>query len=168
MNFLTVPLAAGHKKNVFACGQSLLDHYIHTQAKQDVLKRISACFVLAAGDKTLKGYYTLSSAAIQRDSLPEEIIKRLSPSYSNLPVTLLGRLAVDIKYQGQGLGELILIDALKRCYEASTTIGSMAVIVDPIDNAAKIFYTKYGFILLPDSKKMFLPMKTISLLFADK
>ena len=66
---------------------------------------------------------------------------------------------------GERLGETLLIDALKRSYYTSKTIGSMAVIVDPIDTQAKNFYLKYGFIELPDSKKMFKSMKTISSFF---
>ena len=168
MNFDTVALDNSHNKKLFSCGKSLLDDYIHTQAKQDVARQLSACFVLPADDKSIKGYYTLSSASIQRDFLPVEILKKLPQSYLNLPVTLLGRLAIDIKFQKQKLGEKILIDALKRCYEASTTVGSMAVVVDPIDEEAKKFYAKFGFILLPDSGKMFLPMKTIAMLFPKK
>jgi len=85
--------------------------------------------------------------------------------YKSLPVTLLGRLAVNEKSKGRGLGKLLLIDALKRSFEASKVIGSMAVIVDPKDENAVKFYDKFGFILLPDSKKMFLSMKTIEQLF---
>jgi predicted GNAT family N-acyltransferase len=97
--------------------------------------------------------------------VPSDIRKKLPGSYKSIPTTLLGRLAIDNKFQGQGIGKLILIDALKRCYEISKTIGSFAVIVDPIDKDAENFYVKYGFIKLPDSGKMFLPMKTINQLF---
>ena len=86
-------------------------------------------------------------------------------AYDLLPVTLLGRLASDEKYKGAGLGKLLLVDALKRSCEVSRFIGSMAVVVDPIDKDAVPFYAKYGFVVLPDSKKMFLPMKTIEQLF---
>ena len=82
-----------------------------------------------------------------------------------MPVTLLGRFAIDKSSQGKGVGKLLLIDALKRSYFASQSIGSMAVVVDPVDEPAVNFYKRYGFIWLPDSKKMFLPMKTISRLF---
>jgi ribosomal protein S18 acetylase RimI-like enzyme len=83
-----------------------------------------------------------------------------------LPATLLGRLAVDSKHKGQRLGELLLLDALKRSYEVSlSSVGSMAIIVDPLDEEAVRFYKKYGFILLPDSGKMFITMDTVSELF---
>ena len=83
----------------------------------------------------------------------------------SIPTILLGRLALDKSIQGKGLGKILLIDALKRCSGASDFIGAFAVIVDPLDNEAERFYQKYGFIKLPDSGKMFLPMKTIKELF---
>ncbi len=166
MKNLTAPLNAVHKKDNFDCGISLLNQYLHTQAKQDVKRKLSACFIFADEDNVVKGYYTLSSTSIKREMLPEQVIKKLPPSYYNLPATLLGRLAVDNKYKGQKIGELLLIDALRKCYESSlTSIGSMCVIVDPIDENAVQIYKKYGFILLPDSGKMFLPMITIGELF---
>jgi hypothetical protein len=58
-----------------------------------------------------------------------------------------------------------LIDALKRCFDISDSVGAFAIIVDPLDAAAEQFYLKYGFIKLPDSGKMFLPMKTVKGLF---
>ncbi len=162
MNYLTVLLNSSHKKENFSCGKALLDNYLHKQAKQDVKRKLSACFILADEDHTVKGYYTLSSASISRGLLPESVIKKLPPSYSDLPVTLLGRLAVDNSFKGQRLGELLLIDALKRSYDISiSSIGSMAVIVDPTDEEAVRFYKKYDFILLPDSGKMFISMDTI-------
>jgi len=166
MSYLTEPLNSSHNKKVFTCGKKLLDDYLQTQAKQDVKRKLSACFILADNENTVKGYYTLSSTSIRRELLPDNIIKRLPPSYTNLPATLLGRLAINNSFKGKGLGELILMDALKRSYHTSlSSIGSMAVIVDPIDEDAIKFYKKYGFILLPDSDKMFISMDTISELY---
>src|SRR5688572_19443258 len=119
MSYLTIPLNTSHKKKDFNCGKPLLDNYLHTQAKQDVKRKLSACFVLEGDQGIVKGYYTLSSASIKKDLLPDTIIKKLPPAYSDLPVTLLGRLAVDISFKGQRLGELLLLDALKRCYDVS-------------------------------------------------
>jgi ribosomal protein S18 acetylase RimI-like enzyme len=74
-------------------------------------------------------------------------------------------LAVDIKFKGQDLGSILLLDALKRSfYVAGESLGSMGVVVDPLDEASVAFYKKFGFILLPDSEKMFLPMADIALL----
>jgi predicted GNAT family N-acyltransferase len=168
MSYKTEPLSSSHKKKNFACGKTLLDNYLHTQAKQDMKRKLSVCFILADEHNYVKGYYTLSNASIQREWLSDDIRAKLPPSYANLPTTLLGRLAIDNAYKGKGLGATLLIDALKRAYDTSvTSIGSMAVVVDPIDDDATKFYLKYGFIKLPDSGKMFLPMETISQLFID-
>jgi len=163
--FITVPLGSKHKKSEFSSGNVWLDNYIRKQAKQDIKRKLSACFVMLNEFNEIKAYYTLSNAGIPREVIPDDIKKRLPKSYTSLSVTLLGRLAVDTKYKGQGLGKMLLIDALKRSYEASKTIGSMAVIVDPVDENATKFYDKFGFILLPDSKKMFISMKTLEQLF---
>jgi GNAT superfamily N-acetyltransferase len=166
MEYLTVPLNSSHNKKDFKCGKELLDNYLHYQANQDIKRSLSACFVFADEENNVKGYYTLSNAGIQRELLPDDIKNKLPKSYNNLPATLLGRLAVDRSFVRQGIGELLLMDALKRSYNTSVnSIASMAVIVDPLDQEAVRFYKKYGFILLPDSGKMFLPMKTISELF---
>lgn len=164
-DYISEPLATQHKKAEFSCGNILLDNYLQKQAKQDIKRKLSACFVWSENNGTIKGYYTLSNAGIERVFIPENISKKLPRAYHSLPVTLLGRLAIDEKYKGQGLGKLLLIDALKRSSEVSKIIGSMAVIVDPIDESAIKFYEKYGFTLLPDSEKMFLSMKTIETLF---
>ena len=166
MNELTENLSANHRKNEFSCGKEMLDDYLYKQANQDIKRKLSACFVL--NDKEtdlLKGYYTLASNSIAQELIPVEFQKRLPNSYKSIPTTLLGRLAIDHRFQKQGIGKLLLIDALKRSYEISKTIGSYAVIVDPIDEDAERFYDKYGFIKLPDSGKMFLPMNTIKTLF---
>lgn len=166
MSYLTLLLAATHDRAKFSCGKSVLDDHIRKQARQDMKNKVAACFVLSGDNKEIKGYYTLSNASIPRSQLPESIIKHL-PRYKYLPVTLLGHLAVDNKFKGQKLGSLLLADALKRSFEtAVTSVASMAVIVDPIDEEAVGFYTKFGFIVLPDSKRMFLPMATIDFLFS--
>jgi predicted GNAT family N-acyltransferase len=165
MSYATTLLATSHDKAQFTCGKVMLDNYIRKQAKQDMKGKVAACFVLTDDHKEIKGYYTLSNGSIPRSQIPEDFIKNL-PKYKDLPVTLPGRLAVNNKFQGQKLGSLLLLDALKRSLDtALNSIASMAVIVDPIDEQAIDFYTKYGFIMLPDSKRMFLPMGTIEKLF---
>ena len=163
--YITEPLDTTHKKAEFDCGNMMLNRYLHKQAKQDVKRKLSACFILANADHIVKGYYTLSNAGISREIIPEEIKRRLPPFYDSLPVTLLGRLAVSTLFKGRGIGKLLLIDALKRSFHVSKHIGSMAVVVDPVDEGAENFYKRFQFFSLPDSRKMFLPMKTIEMLF---
>jgi GNAT superfamily N-acetyltransferase len=164
--FITQVLASKHKKSDFDCGKEMLNGYIRKQASQDIRRRLSACFVLTDKYEVVKGYYTLSSSSIPRNQLAAEFIKKLPASYTHLPVTLLGRLALDKGAIGKGMGALLLADALKRAFIASEqSVASMAVVVDPIDQEAINFYLKYGFLLLPDSQKMFLPMNTVAKLF---
>ncbi len=166
MSQISEPLNPTHKKSDFSCGKEMLDNYLHKQASQDIKRKLSACFVVKEEQtEFIIGYYTLSNNSIPLEDIPDDIRRKLPRSYKSIPTTLLGRLAIDNNFQGQGLGKLILMDALKRSFEVSKTIGSYAVIVDPIDEDAERFYDKYGFIKLPDSGKMFLPMKTIGQLF---
>ena len=155
-------LNKSHVRTGFECGKALLDNYIRTQASQDVKRDLSACYVMTEeGKSEVVGYYTLSSNSIERTTFPANMIARLPPSYGDLPTILMGRLAVDNKIKGQRLGEYLLINALNKCVEVSQTIGALAVVVDPIDERAEEFYSGYGFIFLPGSKKMFIPIKTI-------
>jgi len=155
-------LNASLNKKDFSCGKQMLDNYLHSQASQDVKRKL--CVVFALFEETvIKGYYTLSNASVPAELMPEALRKKMPGSYKSLPVTLLGRLAVDIKFKGQGLGSILLLDALKRSFAvAGESLGSIGVVVDPLDEAAVAFYQKFGFILLPGSGKMFLPMADIA------
>jgi len=167
MNELTETLNSNHRKKEFSCGKEILDNYLHKQANQDIKRKLSACFVLTDKETDLlKGYYTLANNSLAQDLIPAEFQKKLPNSYKSIPTTLLGRLAIDNRFQKQGIGKLLLIDALRRSYKISKSIGSFAVVVDPIGKEAEQFYDKYGFIKLPDSGKMFLPMNTIKTIFS--
>jgi|SRR5690606_6139311 len=155
-------LKNNHNKKTFSCGYPMLDNYIQKQAKQDIKRDLSACFVLVEiKTENILGYYTLSANSISRDDFSQSIAQKLHPSYHALPTILLGRLAIDNNFKGNGYGELILLDALNRCVEISKSLGTLAVVGDPIDQKAYDFYNKYGFILIPGTGKMFIPIKTI-------
>lgn len=160
------PLDKKHHRNNFDCGKELPNNYLKNQAGQNVKRKLSACFVLA-DDATneIQGYYTLSNNSIPLGVFPKSIQKKLPKSYVAIPTTLLGRLAIDTRYQGKGFGKILLIDALKRSFELTRRIGSFAVVVDSIDEEAEKFYEKYDFIKLPDSSKMFIATKTLKELF---
>lgn len=155
-------LTKEHDRSVFCCGVNALDRYVQEQATQDMRKHVAATFVLTQkNERAVLGYYTLSATSIALDDLPENISKKL-PKYPLVPATLLGRLAVDKNQHDKKFGELLLIDALHRSYNASSEIGSMAVVVDAKDEKAISFYQKYGFIVFSDQPhKLFLPMKVI-------
>lgn len=164
MVFKTVILNNAHNRESFTCGKTPLDLYLKRQVNQDIKRKLAACFILEAENNTIKGYYTLSNSSVPLALVPEDIKKKMPSSYTYLPTTLIGRLAVDTKFRGQRLGEMLLIDAFKRCYLLSEQIASMAIIVDPLNSDAKSFYQQYGFIQL-DSGRMFLPLKTVADLF---
>ena len=155
-----------HNKKEFNCGKELLNNYIQNQAGQDIKRKLSVCFVISENETNLiQGYYTLSNNSIPLSQFPIQIQKKLPKAYTAIPTTLLGRLAIDMKSQGKGIGKILLIDALKRSYELSKEMGSFAVVVDPIDEEAERFNEKYGFIKLPDSGKMFIAINTLKQLF---
>ena len=155
-------LEKSHIRKNFACEEVSLTHYIRKQVNQDIRKRLSVCYVAVDNHQGVIGYYTLSSESLGRNSIPSQYLKKVPQNY-NAPVILLGRLTRDIAYKGTGMGEHLLIDALFRCKDLSdNSIGAMAIVVDPINETAFKFYNKYGFIILPDSGKMFLPMKMIN------
>jgi GNAT superfamily N-acetyltransferase len=161
-----VPLAKGHDRGSFACGSEPVDRYLQRQARQDAEKRVAAPFVLVEPPSNhVLGYYTLSASIITPDALPADLAKKL-PRYPALPVTLLGRLAVDQSLRGKGLGEFLLMDALHRSLEAAAEIAAMAVIVDAKDKEAAAFYECFGFIPLQrQPARLFLPMRTVAALF---
>jgi len=129
---LTVePLGAHHDRASFSCGEPSLDRYIRRQASQDVRRRIARVFV-ALGDpvQQIAGYYTLSAASFEKNDLPIDLAKRL-PHYP-VPAAVIGRLAVDLRSQGCGLGEALLLDAIHRVVRAGDTIGVYAIVVDAL------------------------------------
>lgn len=160
-------LKAGLDRQAFSCGISLLDEYLKKQASQDKRKNIAVTYVLNNKlNHEIIGYYTLSSTSIQIANLPITITKKL-PHYPLIPATLIGRLAIDLNYQSQGYGEILLIDALQRIYQTSLHVASFAVVVDAINKPAKDFYLKYGFKeIMPHSSKLYLPVKTLKDLFS--
>ena len=166
MMFRLSILNKSHNRTHFDCGKESLNIYLKHQASQDIKKKLAVCFVLIDKSDIVIGYYTLSNSSIPQKDIPIEFSRKFPKSYTSISVTLLGRLAIDKSVLGQGLGEYLLMDALKESYTVSkNVIGSVAVIVDPIDSDATTFYEKYDFTLLPGSGKMFLSMNVISKLF---
>lgn len=155
-----------HERSHFSCGQQSLDTYIIRQASQDLKRRVSTPFVLIGEPETeVLAYYTLSAYTVDVAALDESLAKRL-PRYPTLPATLLGRLAVDEQQKGRGLGELMLMDALRKSLDVSAQVASLAVIAEALDKKAASFYMKYGFQPFRQHPlKLYLPMKSIKSLW---
>jgi len=161
-------LAGKHNRAQFTCGVEPLDRYLHQQASQDVSKRVAAVFVLTPDGTTIAGYYSLSAHAVNLADLPSNVAKKL-PRYPNVPATLLGRLAVGSTFRGQGIGELLLLDAFRRVLANAESIASTMVVVDAKDENARNFYLHHDFIPLPlQPNRLFYPVKTIEKLFGNE
>lgn len=157
-----VPLdGKAHDRAGFACGAAELDGYLRRQATQDIRRDVARVFVALPGDgPTIVGYYSLSAASVRKEGLPEAQARRL-PHYP-VPAALIGRLAVDIRVQGQGLGAHLLMDALYRIHNASQVLAVHAVVVEARDGAAAGFYGKFGFLPFQETpRRLFLPLATI-------
>jgi GNAT superfamily N-acetyltransferase len=156
-------LGAPHDRAGFACGVESLDRYLKTQAGQDVRRKANAVFVLSAADAPARilGYYTLCATAISQGEAPEEARKHI-PRYPLISCTLIGRLAVAKDSQGQGLGSILLADALRRAFESASSVGACMVVVDALDETAAGFYAAHGFVRLPDSLRLVLPMLQVA------
>jgi GNAT superfamily N-acetyltransferase len=164
---LIQPLAKQHDRAAYTCGNEILDRYLKAMASQDARRHVVAPFVLVEKNspKTILGYYTLSALGVDLGDLPTDVARKLS-SYPVVLATLLSRLAVDRHHQSHGIGELLLMDALRRVNEQSSQITTVAVIVDAIDRQAAQFYKHFDFLPLPERPtRLFLPMKTIAALF---
>jgi GNAT superfamily N-acetyltransferase len=162
-------LGRHHDRAAFSCGEDSLDSYLRERARQDASRNVATVFVLHdAQEHRVAGYYTLSAASVQLDTLPMEMQGQL-PRYPNVPVVLLGRLAIDQGYQGRDLGEALLFNALRRAFDVGTQqIAAMAVVVDALHDRARAFYERYGFQRFPDNEyQLFLPMRTIAQLLAE-
>ena len=158
-----VPLEKKHNRKEFDCGNSQLNQYLKKYARQNDAKGINKAFVATRPNTPLiiNGYYTISSSTIDFLSISEKDRQKL-PAYP-IPAALIGRLAVDLSCQGQGLGTELLVNALLRIVKASSEIGIYAVRVDAIDDSAKQFYLKHEFIPFANrSLSLFLPLKTIA------
>lgn len=165
MKFSIEALARHHDRLRFRCGSDALDGYLRRQASQDARRNVSRVFVAIPEElEEVAGFYTLSAGSVERETLPEDVMKRL-PRYP-VPVALLGRLGVDRRRVGQGLGRALLVDALRRVHHASDSLAVYAMVVDAKDDRARAFYERFGFIVLPDSAtRLFLPMSTLESLF---
>lgn len=125
-------------------------------------KQLTAVYVLTPDGKAIAGYYTLSAYSVGLDKTPEEIAKKLT-RMPEVPATLIGRLARNTAYKGQGIGEILLMDALKRSLANSAHVASWTVVVDAKDENAIVFYKKYGFMEIPAfPNRLFLLMATIA------
>ena len=166
-------LTGNHDRSGFDCGVDALNLWLRQTALQHQAKGISRTFValpsntgeveeyLSAGyedigEASILGYFALASAFVLADGLAPELTKRYP---RQIPVTRLGRLAVRSDLQGQGLGRLLLADAVTRSRNAALSVGSAGIFVDAKNSDAAKLYTGYGFVACKEQPlKLYLPM----------
>ena len=154
-------LTRHHDRNSFDCGNAQLNDWLQQLSGQYERRDLARTYVLTrTGDVKILGYYGMSSHSVSRDLLPTELAKGLPRI--DVPVVLIGRLAVDRTVPGQGLGRLLMTHAFRRALSISDLIGVRAVEVDAIDETARRFYERHGFSpLLDDPRHLYLPLSIV-------
>lgn len=155
-----------HDRSHFDAGVEPITTYLRRYARQNQDLGIGVTYVLtrdqdAEDSKKLPifGFYTLATGHVESTRLPADKRKRL-PRYP-VPVLRMAQLGVDASQQGKGYGELLLVNALRRCARVSDEIGAYAIVVDALNDEVRSFYERYGFMsLAEDRNELFLPMQT--------
>ncbi len=157
-----------HERGGFSCGKPALDEFLRNLVRQYEKRNLGRTYAaVSPGEKRVLGYYTLAAGSIAFEKVPTSGSRKL-PKYP-VPVVLLARLAVDRSVQGRGLGATLLTDALARSLSLADEVGLHAVEVDAIDDDAKSFSEKYGFVPLLDAPRhLYLTIATIRKAFSEK
>lgn len=143
-------LTGDHDRQGFDCGRQELNDWLRQVARQHQDKGLSKTFVAVREEAPTRicGYYALTLAELEPRHLPEAWRKKLP---RRIPGVRLGRLAVDSQYQGKGLGELLLVNALTRAQRIYAEAGGIGLFVDALDEQAAGFYRSFGFAAAPDN-----------------
>ena len=139
------PLSADHQLDEFESGIASLDEWLRHRAAANQVGGASRTFVLCS-NKTVVGYYSLAASSIAHN-LATSKVRRNMPD--PVPAVIIGRLAIDRRWQGKGLGGDLLRDAVLRATTATETIGVRAILVHAMNNDAKSFYEHFGFRVSP-------------------
>ena len=157
-----VPIGKQYDREAFDCGEEALNEFLRLHARKSHERGGSKTFLAVdeADGKTILGYYTLSPASLTYERTPESFRRGLARH--DVPVFRLGRLAVDRKAQGQGLGGQLLLAAGRRCLLAATEVGGVALLIDAKNERVAKWYTSYGAVPLLDAPlSLLLPLRTI-------
>lgn len=154
----------------FDCGEASLNAFLAEHLQRQHRGKFLRAYALTTREEKPRvlGFYTLSGSCFEKAYLPSKTQQKRVP-YKNVPSVTLGRLAIDKHIQGQGFGELLLTHAMKTVYQASFAVGIHGLFVDALNDKAKNFYLKMGFIplLAENEYTLFLPTKTFENLFED-
>lgn len=155
-------IAKGHDRDAFDCGDAALNEFLRRFARQAHEHGSAKTFVAVSAEDGARvlGFYTLSPASVAFARTPE-VIRRGLGRY-DVPAFRLGRLAVDLAVQGQGLGGQLLLAAGRRCLRASQEVGGVALLIDAKNESVARWYASYGALHLLDAPlTLLLPLATI-------
>lgn len=155
-----------HNRGDFDCGRPELNDWLLKHAGQAQTRNQTArTFVLTEDGTHLIGYYSLTAHAVDVDDVSAKLARGQLRSFP-IPAVLLARLAVAANHQGQGLGERLLADAVRRVVLFAQNVAVALLVVDALDDRAASFYEKYGFERgLAGGLRLFARLKDISLTF---
>jgi GNAT superfamily N-acetyltransferase len=134
-------LTQAHDLSQFQCGEPNLDDWLKRRAFQNEETGASRTYVILSGQQ-VAGYYALAAGAAAHANAPGRVRRNMPDP---VPVMVIGRLAIDLRYQGRGIGSALLKDAVLRTAQAAEIAGIRAVLVHAISESAKRFYEKRGF-----------------------
>ncbi|UXT20397.1 GNAT family N-acetyltransferase [Agrobacterium tumefaciens] len=140
-------LTAAHDVSEFSCGTPTLDHWLKTRALSNQQKGFTVVLVVHEAGRVV-GYYGLAPTAVVPAILPRSI--RTGQPPDPVPCLLLGQLATDEAWAGQGIGTGLVKHALQRCVQAANLIGGRALMVNAIDDEAARFWQRRGFMSSKD------------------
>jgi hypothetical protein len=156
------PISKKHDRASFDCGGPAMNEFLRHHARQSHDKGAAKTFLAIsnADSKTILGFYSLSPASLEYARSPETVRKGLARH--DVPVFRLGRLAVNLQVQGQGLGGQLILSAGRRCLRAATEVGGVALLIDAKNERAAKWYSSYGAIPLADAPlSLLLPLATV-------
>ncbi len=158
------PIAKGHDRNSFDCGNLALNEYLRYHARSSHERGGAKTFLALSKEdrKTVLGFYSLSPASVEYARVPE-MVKRGLARY-DVPLFRLGRLAVHREFQNRGLGGQLLLSAGRRCILAAAEVGGVALLIDAKNERAAGWYATYGAIPMLDAPlSLLLPLITLEL-----
>ena len=140
------PLDQGHRLEDFQCSAPELTKWLLERARQNQASGASRCFVVCEGQQHVVGYYALAAGAVSHEQAPGRIRRNMPDP---IPVIVLGRLAVHVDWTGRGIGRGLIKDAVQRALQTCEQVGARALLCHAIDETAKAFYLKHGFVASP-------------------
>ena len=160
------PLDEWHQLEPFTCREPALDDWLHEHARSSQTGDSARTYVIAAADHLVIGYYCLSGFSVARGRASSRLGSRQPDP---LPGVLIGRLAVDRRFEGLGIGEALVTDALARAARVAETVGMRAIFVDALHESAAGYWQHHGFRPLRDNPlTLYLRMDDVRATLAER